>query len=395
MKTSNKAFKYLDQLSSLFLLPFVVLAKFLRKIDQKSRKENSSILLVKLCCLGDSVLALPALKSLREKHSGARIDIICSNRNATIFERSALFNAVYVLPVSGLHGWREFARIVTLIGLFRTLIKNCYDVLVDLDIYYRFTSVFGLLPSVQVVAGFRSKGLFDRSFFFDIKATRINNKPEWFLFYDLISFLGVSVTDTASFPVLRVAEIENISSQKIVDDIRSRTSNIVCLIIGSSNNWKEKRWPSSLFVKLISLLKKEINAGFILIGTVDERNLAEDILALTDYRSDILNLVGKTTVAQLISLFSNIDLAVSNDTGPMHLAAALGVPTVGLFGPTNEKKWSSPSYLFTAVVADSCDSRPCEKDGVMISCDGFKCMSSIQPELVFRRLMELKNKRGR
>jgi ADP-heptose:LPS heptosyltransferase len=100
--------------------------------------------------------------------------------------------------------------------------------------------------------------------------------------------------------------------------------------VASSNN-PEKRWPLSHWIELI----KQIPAGarIILFGTATDRAITDEISARVD--RPVQNLAGQTKLPEYCNLLSNCSLLITNDTGGMHLANALGTPLIALFGPTN------------------------------------------------------------
>ncbi|WP_299549805.1 lipopolysaccharide heptosyltransferase II [uncultured Helicobacter sp.] len=161
-----------------------------------------------------------------------------------------------------------------------------------------------------------------------------------------------------------------------------------------------KRWGEAYFAKCIEYLLEQ-NYKILLFGIESEAPINTAILNYLpkDLQSSnsLLNLSGQTTIPQLMAYFSHLDLLLTNDSGPMHIAAALGIPTLALFGPTNSKE-TAPFYAPKATIISletlgqklpcmPCMQRTCPllKD----SKDYHKCMRSLTPELVILAIQSL------
>ena len=136
----------------------------------------------------------------------------------------------------------------------------------------------------------------------------------------------------------------------------------------------------SMFLKRIPI------RNFILFGVKEELILAKNLLKIYN-KDNVINLVGRTTFPDLAAIINKMDLFISNDTGPMHLAALTGVPTVAIFGPTNERKWSPPGRF--RAVTSNCTCRPCYYLSSMPECKDFACLNKITPEMVFQAVKEV------
>ena len=107
---------------------------------------------------------------------------------------------------------------------------------------------------------------------------------------------------------------------------------IVGLGIGAAESVKERMWPKERFAAVADYLIEEYNANIIFIGSKEEEGLANETQNLMENKDNSLNLAGKTSIREMFCLISLCKLFVGNDSGPMHVAAAQGVRTIGLFG---------------------------------------------------------------
>ena len=137
-----------------------------------------------------------------------------------------------------------------------------------------------------------------------------------------------------------------------------------------------KRWYPDRFAAVAEALSGEWSARVVVVGSTEEAPLAGEIEAAT--RNPPINLAGKTTVRELMALLSLSSFLVTNDSGPMHIGAALGVPLVAIFGPTDWRR-TSPWSSLAKVVRVEIDCSPCR----LRVCDrGHECMLGVTPEMV-------------
>ncbi|MBL8028751.1 MAG: glycosyltransferase family 9 protein [Fibrobacteres bacterium] len=389
MKTSNPWFKAADIMLGLFLLLPGIVSRLLRKPSNPSEGfVPSSFLIVKLCCLGDSMLSLIALSALKRKYSGSSFTVLCTSRNSWIYERSALFDEVVILPITGLKGIREIKKLSAIFRVFNYLLKRCYDAVIDLDVYYRFTTVLAFSPDRKFSAGFRSPRSIDRAAFYDYSVNRDMAVPEWKQFYELLAPFKLEVSP--DFVMLSCSKLEIELAKRMIASHIKDERKLIAIVPGSSENWKQKRWSPQSFASMMTFLAKTGKFSFVIIGTKDEASIGNEIVALFGNKDIAVNVAGKTTPGVLVALISQIDGMVSNDTGPMHMAALAGKPVVGLFGPTDERKWTPPSKVFKVMTSD-CPKRPCDRISRMPQCSQKLCLDTIVPEKVADVLVELLN----
>ena len=151
-----------------------------------------------------------------------------------------------------------------------------------------------------------------------------------------------------------------------------------CLIgLAPGARWITKQWKTEFFAALISELKKQIPAAhFILLGTSDDIPAADTICALCANAPHITSLCGKTALGDLVELTGMCRLFVSNDSGPMHIAAALNVPVLALFGPTDPVLTGPFTERKTVLQPENVSCICCMKR----QCADMRCQDAISPE---------------
>jgi heptosyltransferase-2 len=161
---------------------------------------------------------------------------------------------------------------------------------------------------------------------------------------------------------------------------------LVALCPGSINS-RAKRWPSERYAQLADRLIEELGARVLLIGSPAE--LAISLKVSSSMRHKPVILTGRTELSQLIAILSVVDLLVTNDTGPAHIAPALGVPTLVVFGPTNPLT-TRPFSPLAELVRHPPDCAPCMLRDCPID---HRCMTAISPDEVFERARVLLEQR--
>jgi hypothetical protein len=169
------------------------------------------------------------------------------------------------------------------------------------------------------------------------------------------------------------------STSLIRDSARSSRSTLAQPTVArSAGRWK-------VFAALGDRLIEQCDAQIVLIGAPAERANAAQVLAQMRLR-EAVNLAGETTMAQLVGLLARCDLLVSNDTGPAHIAAALGRPTLTIFGPTNEWETAPTGARAALIRAEGIECARCMHRDCPID---HRCMTRLSVEAVVERALSL------
>ena len=324
-------------------------------------------LICKWCCMGDAIVSLYAIREFKRLNPGISIEMLVSSRIAEVYRGIPGIDAVHVLPVTG-HRlalelvnpllWLRFASLV-----FR-LRRKRFGQMVDLELYRAQGAVLKRLFRIPYSRGFIVEGSLDKGHDFQVDVPRL--MPEWKCFYRV---LGMEPPADPPAPLFH----------RPPHPVGARTR--IGLAYGSSFNWPQKKWPWENFASTIRLLRDE-GYEFLLFGSAMEREEGRKIAEKAG--SEITDTSGTLDYAGLLKEVAGCDLVVGNDTGTLHLAAACGVPTVTLFGPTDPRKWNP--LTSTAVYLEEVPCRPCYYLGAMPPCSHFDCLRKMQPSLVAQKI---------
>ncbi len=323
---------------------------------------------LKLCLLqtaflGDCVLTLPLLKKVKELYPDAAVTVVTRPETADIFAASGLAAAVIEdrkKTASSRLG--EFARLTA------ELRAGGFDAALIPHRSLR-SALLAWRAGVPVRVGFSSSA---GSFFLTHKV------PFSWLLHDvernlaLLSPLAENLK--AAFPGLRQDSAAAPALPK---------GGKVLAGVNPGSAWPTKRWPAASWARLIRRLAALYGGQVLIVGGPGEKDWNSEIERLAG-PENCLNLTGKTSMPGLMEAIRPLKVFVSNDSGPMHIAAALGVPAVGVFGPTTRELGFFPYGPGNAVVETPLACRPCALHGSRSCPRGhFLCMRLLTVGEVF------------
>lgn len=312
----------LDLIGSLFFLP-------LKFIGRRSHHDSPrKILVIRLDSIGDVVMTKPAIEALRRKFPKAEIDLLIAPQAASLFQHEPELCRVI-----------EFKPSRHILSKIR---KNRYEVGIDFRGDLR-NILLMTLAGIPCRLGYGRTGggfLLTSCPPYDLK------KHQVFLNMRLLTFFGIY-----GGPVLSSFRHEK-------DSINASLPGKPRIAIHMGAGYPSKRWPKENYLQLIDRIRNEGLGEIILIGTEEDRN------EIPIVEGDVIDLRGKTDLADLAVLFETCDLFVGNDSGPAHIAAAQGIDVFVIFSGTNDAArwhpWTNRLHLERHVVPCSpCESREC------------------------------------
>jgi lipopolysaccharide heptosyltransferase I len=297
------------------------------------------ILIVKLGALGDVVHAIPVAAALRRAFPSARIDWLVSAKHREILDLVPVIDRRLVMNDS-----RPIAAV-------RELRGNRYDVAIDLQGLIKSAALARLSGAARVV-GFTSRyareGL-ARWFYteaYDPGGGGMYHADEQHVVYTnlgVLEMLGIQ-PGPPEFPIDRV-------ESEVAAAVAGQTAGRYA-ILNPGAAWPNKRWPPARLAALAMALRNRHQLQSVVAWGPGEEPLARDVVKQS---SGAAMLSPQTTIADLVALARGASLYVSGDTGPAHIAAAVGTPLVGIYGPTRPSRngpWSRDDV--TVSRADVC-----------------------------------------
>jgi lipopolysaccharide heptosyltransferase II len=209
----------------------------------------------------------------------------------------------------------------------------------------------------------------------------------------LFDFLGVE--KTVPYPLeIYLTDEETAYATQWIQEKKLEQNILIGIHPGTSSfkNHDKRRWPKASFAKLIDRLSLECNQGvFLLFGGPEEKALREEIISMGGVRGRILS-VDSLSIRRTTALIGKCRLFISNDSGLMHVAAAMGVPTVALFGPTNPL-WVKPWAVKHRIVRLGLSCSPCfrysSRPLTCIANIDYACLKELPVDSTFNLCMDL------
>jgi heptosyltransferase-2 len=186
---------------------------------------------------------------------------------------------------------------------------------------------------------------------------------------------------------LEVPSVRRAAARTLLREAGARIDLPIVALCPGSTNSRAKRWPTERFSRLADMLNERLGAQVVLIGAREEREVSEEVAALARVRPVVLT--GRTSLAETTALLSVVDLLVTNDTGPAHLAAATNCPALVIFGPTNPQT-TRPFSELSEVVRVPPECAPCMLRDCPID---HRCMTAVTAEDVFARALPVVERR--
>lgn len=295
-------------------------------------KHSLNILVIKLSAVGDVILATASLKALREAFPRARICCLTGRESAVVLHHCPYIDDVIVYDHQQKdRGVLGFWRLIVRLRKFR------FDKVIDLQNNVR-THLAAFLCMPRASYGYRNKkfgGLLSHG----IADDKPPMPPVQHQF-DVLKEVGISFNDRIRLELWPRSDDAAYARELLQGEwIDEKTHRIIGINIASSSRWATKNWPAKAIAELCDLLAAE-NIRVIITGMDKDKSLAREIAARAKSRPGII--VGKTTILQLSALIGYCHVYVTSDSAPLHIAAAMRVPVVALFGPTDPQRHIPP-----------------------------------------------------
>jgi heptosyltransferase-1 len=368
----------------------------------------TKILLIKLSAVGDVVQTMPVLNKLRRRYPQAQIDWLTMPTAAELLAHNPAISNVIEFPREELAApWRP-AALRSGAALAGKLRRAGYDLVLDLQGQLR-SAVFARLTGAPVRIGFDKPRetawqASPRQFPAEARAHAWQGAREgsWLAYTHPIPLPSIDVhavdrylsvgamlglDDGAadfSFPIPTEAR-ERIEA--LLDYYEIAKAKVVAIAPGTI--WDTKQWRREGFADVARHFKQK---GFAvtLVGSEREREVCDDVARLAP---GVVNLAGETTLSELAALIARATLCVSNDSGPMHLAVALGRGVVAIFGPT-DPVWAGPYQRSNAVLRAELPCSPCYLRQLSRCTHHHDCMRQVDAAAVIARAEAVIRERG-
>lgn len=346
----------------------------MRKLDLDSKNINR-IVVRGTNWVGDAVMTVPALRELRRLVPDAHITLATRSWAKELFADADFLDDLLIYDRRG--PWSVFKQTAE----WR---RRNFDLVVLFPNAFE-AALIAALARVPLRIGYTTDG----------RRALLTNPlplPEWrsskheiFYYLNIVAELErllhgtQTIGDQDPDASLRISEKRRIEASALLRAQGVRDGRSLVALCPGSINSRAKRWPAERYAALADSLIDELSAEVLLIGSPEEMDVSLDVRRRM--RNNPIMMTGKTDLAQAAAVLSLVDLLVTNDTGPAHIASALGRPTLVIFGPTNPLT-TRPFSPAAEIVHHPPDCAPCMLRDCPID---HRCMTAISPQEVFER----------
>lgn len=320
--------------------------------------------------VGDAVMTLPALEAVRENFQSASITVLARPWVAQVFENHPAVNNILIYNRhDGLKtNVSEFFHITNLVR------KNRYDLTVLFQNAFE-AALIAYLGGVKSRLGFDSDG---RGFLLTHRIKRTNeifgvHQVEYYL--SILKAAGLEAESRT--PVLYLSKKDIAKAENMLQLQGISKNDFILGISPGAIFGNAKRWPVERFAKIGDWASERWGAKVSILGSGKEKNIGNKMAGIM--RNKAVDFCGATSLGEAMGIIGRCNLFVTNDSGLMHISAALGVPTLAIFGSTDHVA-TGPRGLKTRIIRHDTACSPCLKPECPTD---FKCMLSIEPEEVW------------
>jgi len=336
------------------------------------RKDNILIVMTDKH-MGNLIVSIPAIRALLEHFKNKNVFLLIDALYREIVEsviskeNMILFHRRELKKMSSHQKLREYFKLIKKIRAIKP------ELSIDLE-GRQASATFSFLSGAKIRVG-RISG--ERPYLYNKKVNVRKNSHRVFGYMDIAKSVGAN-TDKIVFYVQPTKPKEISLDKKLLSyGIQIKDRPYVCLHPGAGKIYKQ--WPIENFAEVADWLTQQGFAVVIIGGKSDERN-SEKLIQLM--QSKAYNLTGRLSLGELVALLKSSELYIGNDSGPLHLAAATGIPVVGLFGPADDRRWGplgENSYVLRGYKRCSkCKGKDCAYD--------FRCIKKLQVKNVIQTI---------
>lgn len=333
-----------------------------------------NILIVKIGAIGDVVMCLPVVSRIREKHPQAKITWLCGSVVAPFLSRFSEIDKLIVVEESKIFGAGIASRAGEILRIWKTFAGLHFDE----TLYFYYSDLYKIL-TLPVRTG---------------TVKRFNKNPDHRIRpvparHHTFEYLSVLEGETTAEPIRFRYPDYAFKPEDFwpLEELKNRT-NLIAISCGGAKNFLRsddlRRWPVEHYHQLAQMLSDK---GYTLILT----GAASDAW-VSGHFADVehQNFIGKLNLNEFLALLSLCRLMITHDSGPLHLADIAGIPSIGLFGPTNPGDFRSlhpeSKYLWGG---ENLACRPCYDGRTYAPCTDNICMKAISPDSVFSEIGEM------
>ena len=346
----------------------------------------SRTLIIKPSSLGDIVQALPVLTSLREAHPKAHIAWLVATVFADLLQGHPRLDRVVTFDRRryGSIG-KSFGATADFVAFVEGLRREKFTAVIDLQGLFRsgFLTAATGAPSRVGFAAARELAPMFYTLAVPMPRKEMHAVDRYMALARHIGLMDPQATDHLPIaPEARETVRQRLRAEGLAPDD-------AMVVVSPHARWPTKQWPPERFAEVVRRLHEQSGTRAVLIGSSAAAAIAREIAAAAASARPV-DLVNRTTLREMVALVAEARAMVTNDSGPMHVAAAIGTPVVAIFGPTSAER-TGPYGPGHRVLAAGVPCRPCFRRKCLYSSgpEALACLTGVAAEEVARHLLEI------
>ncbi len=308
--------------------------------SQDTTRKVRTILVVKFFGMGSILIATSAISCIKREFPYARLLFVSFRENRELLERVHGIDDVLTIDRSS-----PAAFTASLFLAVRTIVLSKPGIYFDFEFFSKLSTLLAGISRAPIRVGFQLPARW-RSMIITHHVPLNKQEHVRYAFHRQIE--AVVGHPCTLLPVVPPSTTKD-DHRTLLAKLPIEGKRIVAININAGETFPERRWPSLRFSQLVSRLSSEADADFCFIGGADDTKAVREAIADTGCPHRCIDAAGKLTIPELSALLLRSDILISNDSGPLHLAATLDVPVVGLYGPESPEFYGPVSERATNI----------------------------------------------
>lgn len=341
------------------------------------------ILVIRYRFIGDTILTVPFLRNLRRAYPDAQIDMLVGPMSGELLENCPYIDNLIYFDTTRKHKYenKNKKRRFFLSYVFE-LRKQQYDKAYILKRSWS-SALLAFLAKIPERIGFDTE---KRGFLLTHKVPYLEGKHEIECFLDVLRADNIEVKDNYLENWISPqdsAKINNIFKKNNIKNGRAR------ILVHATAGNERKQWPEDYFAKVMEYLVNKKNAQLFFVGTESDQEIYEQIFywIKKPLKPQPINLCGALSITESCALIKRMDLVIGVDSGNLHLAASLNIPTIGIYGPMDPVRWKAFGDIHIPLWAEDYPCMPCN---LRTECEeSITCLEAVKVETVLEAIEEM------
>ncbi len=328
--------------------------------------DSKRILVIRYRFIGDTILTVPFLRNLRHSFPDAQIDVLVGPQSGEVLEGCPYVNNFITFDTTRFHKYDQGkGEKKSFWSYVKTLRQLKYDLVFVLKRSWS-SAVLALLSGAKHRVGYATEG---RQILLTHSIPWHKNIHEVDSTLEVLTGANLPIQDR--FLEAWISEDEDGQIRDIVPQIANGKTKV---LIHAAAAHPDKMYPLERWAEVLKILAPQLNCDFFFTGAEQDYLLYEELQLLTGIQG--INLAGKLSLRQSMALYRRMNVALCVDSGPAHLSAAVGVPTIALFGPTDPERWRPYGDSHLALYNAEMPCRPCNYNK---TCANRECLTEFSP----------------